>query len=153
MASENNESDKKILSMAQVRELAKDKDKCIMVIDNCVYDITKFIDEHPGGEEVLKENHGKDATNAFEDVGHSTDAREQMKAYKIAVLHSDDIKGSSKPRPVINNSSGTTSNTNNETGASWSKWVIPLVIAVAAAVLFKLLSKSGTDINRPPKAI
>ncbi len=43
--------------------------------------------KHPGGEEVLKEQHGKDASNAFEDVGHSSDAREQMKAYEIAQLH------------------------------------------------------------------
>jgi len=43
--------------------------------------------KHPGGEEVLKEQHGKDATHAFEDVGHSSDAREQMKQYEIAELH------------------------------------------------------------------
>ena len=43
--------------------------------------------KHPGGEEVLKEQHGKDATHAFEDVGHSSDAREQMKAYEIGRLH------------------------------------------------------------------
>jgi cytochrome b involved in lipid metabolism len=36
----------------------------------------------------LKEQHGKDASNAFEDVGHSSDAREQMKAYEIGRLHS-----------------------------------------------------------------
>ncbi len=35
----------------------------------------------------MKEQHGKNATNAFEDVGHSSDAREQMKAYEIAKLH------------------------------------------------------------------
>ncbi len=35
----------------------------------------------------MKEKHGKDATDAFEDVGHSVDAREQMKAYEIAELH------------------------------------------------------------------
>lgn len=34
-----------------------------------------FIIQHPGGEEVLLEQAGKDATEAFEDVGHSTDAR------------------------------------------------------------------------------
>ncbi len=42
--------------------------------------------KHPGGEEVLKEQNGKDATHAFEDVGHSSDAREQMKQYEIAAL-------------------------------------------------------------------
>ncbi|CAF4721972.1 unnamed protein product, partial [Rotaria magnacalcarata] len=49
--------------------------------------VTKFIDEHPGGEEVLKEQQGRDASSAFEDVGHSSDAREQMKQFEIAELH------------------------------------------------------------------
>lgn len=39
--------------------------------------------KHPGGEEVLLEQAGKDATESFEDVGHSTDARDLMKRYKI----------------------------------------------------------------------
>jgi cytochrome b involved in lipid metabolism len=65
--------------------------------------------QHPGGEEVLLELagqsyhqnpqfvhlllsfmliliSGKYATAAFEDVGHSIDARELMKQYKIGVL-------------------------------------------------------------------
>ena len=40
-----------------------------------VYDVSKFADEHPGGDEVLFSEVGKDATEAFEDVGHSDDAR------------------------------------------------------------------------------
>lgn len=39
--------------------------------------------QHPGGEEVLLEQAGKDATEAFEDVGHSTDARDLMKKFKV----------------------------------------------------------------------
>jgi len=35
--------------------------------------------QHPGGDEVLVEEAGKDATEAFEDVGHSDEAREQLK--------------------------------------------------------------------------
>ncbi len=46
-----------------------------------------FLWQHPGGEEILMENSGSDATEAFEDVGHSTDAREMMKEYKIGKLH------------------------------------------------------------------
>lgn len=47
--------------------------------------------KHPGGEEALKEyqiknNEFKDATESFEDVGHSMDARDMMKKYKIGVL-------------------------------------------------------------------
>ncbi|KAH7876423.1 cytochrome b5-like heme/steroid binding domain-containing protein [Lentinula edodes] len=46
-----------------------------LLIDGKVYDCTKFIDEHPGGDEVILAESGKDATEAFEDVGHSDEAR------------------------------------------------------------------------------
>ena len=42
--------------------------------------------QHPGGEEVLIEQAGGHATEAFEDVGHSTDARELMTKYLIGDL-------------------------------------------------------------------
>lgn len=43
--------------------------------------------QHPGGEEVLREQAGGNATEAFEDVGHSTDAREMAGAMVIGELH------------------------------------------------------------------
>jgi hypothetical protein len=43
--------------------------------------------QHPGGEEVLREQAGGDATENFEDVGHSTDARELSKTFIIGELH------------------------------------------------------------------
>ncbi|KAG5629034.1 hypothetical protein H5410_000751 [Solanum commersonii] len=39
-----------------------------------VYDVTPFMEDHPGGDEVLLSASGKDATNDFEDVGHSDSA-------------------------------------------------------------------------------
>ncbi|KAJ8952689.1 hypothetical protein NQ318_021005 [Aromia moschata] len=42
--------------------------------------------QHPGGEEVLLEQAGKEASEAFEDVGHSSDARELMVKFKIGEL-------------------------------------------------------------------
>lgn len=42
--------------------------------------------QHPGGEEVLLDQAGKEATEAFEDVGHSTEARGMMKKFKIGEL-------------------------------------------------------------------
>ena len=44
-------------------------------------------EQHPGGEEVLREQAGGDATENFEDVGHSTDARELSKTYIIGEVH------------------------------------------------------------------
>ncbi|KAI8149792.1 cytochrome b5 [Fennellomyces sp. T-0311] len=58
-----------------------------VVIHNKVYDITEFVQEHPGGEEVLIDEAGKDATEAFEDIGHSEEAREfYLTKYEIGEL-------------------------------------------------------------------
>lgn len=53
-----------------------------------VYDVSKFADEHPGGDEVLLSEAGKDATESFEDVGHSDDARGLLPAMLVG-----DIEG------------------------------------------------------------
>ena len=65
---------------------------CWMVINGKVYDCTEFIDEHPGGDEVLLAEAGKDATEAFEDVGHSDDARALLPPLYIGDLegHAED---------------------------------------------------------------
>jgi cytochrome b involved in lipid metabolism len=41
----NTTSDKKVLTLAEVKQLAKDTTKCMLVINNRVYDVSKFIDE------------------------------------------------------------------------------------------------------------
>jgi len=66
-------------------EVAKhaDKDSCWLVIEGKVYAVEKFLNEHPGGEDVLLETAGRDATREFEDVGHSKSAREQLKEFYI----------------------------------------------------------------------
>ncbi|KAF7548524.1 hypothetical protein G7046_g8643 [Stylonectria norvegica] len=54
------------------------KNDMFVVVHDKVYDCTKFLDEHPGGEEVMLDVAGQDATEAFEDVGHSDEARETL---------------------------------------------------------------------------
>jgi len=62
----------------------KTKDSCWVVIDGKIYDVTKFLKEHPGGKEILLEHGGIDATADFESIGHSSDAKQLMKKYLIA---------------------------------------------------------------------
>ncbi|PYH57072.1 cytochrome b5-like heme/steroid binding domain-containing protein [Aspergillus niger CBS 101883] len=57
-----------------------------MVIHDKVYDCTSFVDEHPGGEEVLLDVGGQDGTEAFEDVGHSDEAREILDGLLVGKL-------------------------------------------------------------------
>ena len=64
----------KTITLAEVAE-HKDRNSCWLVIHNKVYDVTKFLEEHPGGEEVIIDVGGRFASEPFEDVGHSEDAR------------------------------------------------------------------------------
>ncbi|KDQ29655.1 hypothetical protein PLEOSDRAFT_1064455 [Pleurotus ostreatus PC15] len=64
----------KIVSVDELRQ-HKTKDSLYVLIHGNVYDVTKFLDEHPGGDEVILAEAGQDATEAFEDVGHSDEAR------------------------------------------------------------------------------
>jgi hypothetical protein len=48
-----------------------------------VYNVADYAEEHPGGIPLLLEVGGKDGTQAFEDVGHSDDAREMLEPFLI----------------------------------------------------------------------
>ena len=67
------------------------KEDLWLVIHNKVYNITEYLNDHPGGGDVLLDVAGTDATKAFEDVGHSNDAREIMEDYLLGDLHEDDV--------------------------------------------------------------
>ncbi|KAJ1876755.1 hypothetical protein LPJ57_004317 [Coemansia sp. RSA 486] len=78
-------SEVKTFTADEIRKHAT-RDSIWIVVHDKVYDVTKFLDEHPGGEEVILENAGLDSTEAFEDIGHSEDAREMLKDYFIGNL-------------------------------------------------------------------
>ena len=54
-----------------------------MIIHGRVYDVHAFMEDHPGGPEILTQHAGKDATQDFEETFHSASAREQLKDYCI----------------------------------------------------------------------
>lgn len=61
-------------------------DDCWLVIYDYVYDCTEFLNNHPGGLDVLLEYAGRDATLAFIGTGHSTTARRSLERYLIGEL-------------------------------------------------------------------
>ena len=61
-----------------------------MVIYDKVYNVTKFLTRHPGGEEVLLEYLGHDATMAFRAVGHSRAATKMLDKYLIGILPAEE---------------------------------------------------------------
>ncbi|KAG0461076.1 hypothetical protein HPP92_021373 [Vanilla planifolia] len=64
---------------------------CWLIINGKVYDVTKFLEDHPGGDEVLLAVTGKDATDDFEDVGHSSTARAMMEEYYVGEINASTI--------------------------------------------------------------
>lgn len=48
--------------------------------------MSNYFDEHPGGRMVLEEVAGTDATEDFEYLDHSNDARRIMRAFKVGDL-------------------------------------------------------------------
>jgi len=128
----------KVIHLEELRQ-HRDNTSLWLAIHDEVYDVTSFLEEHPGGEEVLREQGGGYATEAFEDVGHSTDARELMKKYHIGVL----AEGSRETkRTKTRTSPGTPV---PERGSSWLSWLIPLGVAALAAFAFKYFSSQGRD--------
>ncbi|XP_060728560.1 cytochrome b5 [Tachysurus vachellii] len=99
-----------------------------LIIHDKVYDITSFLEEHPGGEEVLLEQAGSDATECFEDVGHSTDAREMLQQYYIGELHEDDRKKATNKDVYI---------TTSKESSSWSTWLIPAVAVALVGFMYR----------------
>ncbi|RVE74529.1 hypothetical protein OJAV_G00022970 [Oryzias javanicus] len=101
-----------------------------LIIHDKVYDISSFLEEHPGGEEVLLEQGGADATESFEDVGHSLDAREMLQQYYIGELHMDDRKTDKKNVDA----------SDSQESSSWTLWLIPAVIAVTLGILYRFFA-------------
>ena len=79
----------KLYSLLEVKE-HKSKESAWCVYKNVVYDVTNFLDEHPGGADLLFDECGGDLTKAFDDVGHSDSAVNDLKQYKIGELRPED---------------------------------------------------------------
>jgi len=61
-------------------------ESCWMIIFDRVYDLTDFIEYHPGGYEIMLEYAGTDATNAFNEKPHTIEAADMLEKYLIGEL-------------------------------------------------------------------
>ncbi|XP_008335257.1 cytochrome b5 type B isoform X2 [Cynoglossus semilaevis] len=120
----------KYYTLEEIRVHNMCKDTWVIIHDK-VYNITSFLEEHPGGEEVLLEQAGSDATESFEDVGHSTDAREMLNQFYIGEL--DMCDRNLKTQEVPDTPSG-------ETSSFWTTWLIPAIAAAIVGLVYRFYS-------------
>jgi len=130
--------DKKVVTFDELKQHNNSNSLWIAIYDK-VYDVTNFSHEHPGGEEVLLEQAGRYATIAFEDMGHSSDARELMKKYEIGEMH-EDSKESKRAKLKVE----TVLPKVQQSESTWLNWFIPLGVAVVVTYAYKYISSSSS---------
>lgn len=77
--------------MYVIQEMLQDPDKLVIYIKGELYDLTHFAAEHPGGDGVLTQYRGKDATIMFERVMHSAFALQLRE--NLLLFSPDEFKG------------------------------------------------------------
>ncbi|VVB03529.1 unnamed protein product [Arabis nemorensis] len=114
----------------------KCKNDCWILIHGKVYDVSTFIEDHPGGVEVLLAVTGKDASIDYDDVGHSEGAKETMKKYCIGDVDMSTVPVTEKYIPPWEKKETTAVETTKEnSGNKILVYLIPLLILGVAFVL------------------
>jgi len=95
----------KLITYAEVAK-HKTEDDLWVIYEDKVLDITHFLAEHPGGEDVLLEHAGGDLTQAFEDIGHSPEAKKQMDGYQVGKIDKNSPKPEKKKTSSLSTATG-----------------------------------------------
>jgi len=121
-------ADTKSFTYADVAQHNTKKD-VYMVIHDKVYNATRFVDEHPGGEEVMLDVAGQDATEAFEDVGHSDEARETLDGLYVGDL----IRQPGDPKPKVPAPGASTAGASSDNAAGFGIGLYAVLLIGGAA--------------------
>ncbi|KAJ9658858.1 hypothetical protein H2198_003428 [Neophaeococcomyces mojaviensis] len=110
-----------------------------LIIHDKVYNVSSFVDEHPGGEEVLLDVGGQDATEAFEDVGHSDEAREILEGLKAGTLKRVDGDPAPKTAATDKISAGPGGKSDSGAGFGIGLYAVILVGGLAAYLAYSFM--------------
>ena len=89
---------------------------------------------HSGGEEVLLDVAGQDATEAFEDVGHSDEAREILEGLRVGKLKR--VAGDPEPKKAATDKVSAGPGGSSDTGFGIGLYAIMLIGGLAAYLAF-----------------
>lgn len=108
-----------------------------VVIEGKVIDVTKYQREHPGGKDILLENAGKDATEVFENTGHSDEAKDQLQKFIIGVIEGMENIEQKVLKKVGKSEHGVSGGSlgGSSGGANASNFFLFLTVPIAVAII------------------
>lgn len=116
-------------------EVSKNNEKgsLLVIIHDKVYNVENFRNEHPGGEEILQQHRGVDASEDFDDIGHSNEAYGLMNKYRVGELV--DAEKSNRPPKKWTTQKTKITAKNNCKGIN-SSLIVSAVIVVLVAIFY-----------------
>ncbi|KAJ6096931.1 hypothetical protein N7486_007677 [Penicillium sp. IBT 16267x] len=126
----------KVFTVADVAA-HKDRTDLWVIIHGKVYDLTKYVRDHPGGADVLYDVAGLDATEAYDEAGHSEDADEILGTFLIGTVK-DAQENKAPPKKAVRLVQPTSPKQETTTVSGFSAGAITLVVGSLAggAVLY-----------------
>lgn len=76
------------------------KKNAAIIIDNVVYDVSGFIEDHPGGPEILVNNAGKDVSETFHSIGHTEYAKGLSQKFILGEIKDEEKRIVSHPKTL-----------------------------------------------------
>mmetsp|Transcript_42195 Transcript_42195/g.109870 ORF Transcript_42195/g.109870 Transcript_42195/m.109870 type:complete len:128 (-) Transcript_42195:111-494(-) len=115
-------------------ELAKHstEEDCWIVMHDLVFDVKSFLNEHPGGGDIILTYAGKDCTQDFEDIAHSDAARDQCNKLLVGYMAGAPEEAATKMMP-----------TKAEVGGGGGGGLVPVIIMILIAVIGYIVMNMG----------
>jgi cytochrome b5 len=125
-----------VLSAEEVKKHNTDK-SCWIAVHGEVYDVTDFLEEHPGGYDIIVASSGRDATQDFDEIGHSSAARDMLKKYRVGAF----AGGDKNPRKAERRVSRPFAQSSGAGASRFVQVLLPLLLVVAAIAINFLAKK------------
>lgn len=131
------------LTIFSWEEIAKhnNENDCWVVMYDKVLDVTKFLNEHPGGLDPIKDMACQDITSSFESIGHTSTALVKSKTMIIGRIDPEEAKQRKAAARQATAPAPRWSETNPDDLRKYKDGgaIIPLWMLVAAAVVILAL--------------
>jgi cytochrome b involved in lipid metabolism len=118
----------KVYTLEECRAHMTEK-SCWLVIHGKVYDVTDFLEEHPGGYDVMVSATGKDATHEYDDIGHSSSATKMLAKYLLGEYEGGDVID------AVDTKSTSASAESASSGSKIFYILLPLILIIVALIL------------------